>query len=144
MKKIFILIIVSLLITGCNNKKRENIYKEDETCDKPYTQKAGYSITDDGWIYVIENNFGCKGDYLSFDGYNMKYKKLENYYTRVHDQYGNITKDYSGYAALILTDSTKEYAEVKNIGKFLTEKKFSKSITKSDLEELKLEELNLL
>lgn len=150
MKKIgmFSLIIVSLLITGCSET---NEIKSEATEFPKYVSKCYISDIDyNGWFKYLcielskKNNnvkevadnyrFDESANYV-FDGINLKYKSLDEFYIPVYDENKNeISKVEAPYPSYSVSKKYRD--EVKKINKFLNDKKFKNEISLYDLKDL--------
>lgn len=130
--------IATLVIIGNVNANESNMNAENVS----YTsQKSIHDIKNDGWIYLFEinyqNNVNDKKLYI-FDGYNLKYDKLDGYYIPVIDSTTGkeVDRVIPNYITLGISEKYKE--DIKKISDFFNEKQFTNKITLKDLNSLNI------
>lgn len=127
------LIIAALFsLTACNGQKEKFKFN-----DKVYIEER-----DDGWFYVSNISTGKDSEedyyYYEYDAYNLKHKKLENYYIGVYDSQTGEKIDYATPVLPYLSLLPDTQADIKNIMDLFAEKKFVNKISETDLKELNL------
>ncbi len=149
MKKIMIILMVSLLLIGCSKVSENDITVS-------YVSKCVTKEKSDGWfeIFCIEplkkdqNLKEVKNNYVyndkttySFDGYNLKYKEIKDCYIPIYDKKGNEVGKVPTSVPSFAT--SKIYRnEIKEISSFFNTQKFKTKITLNDLEELKIKKID--
>lgn len=144
MKKILSILII--LLTSCSiiNGNTQNIW---------YSSFYYFEEQENGWRegFVIEIpkentkkdtgksilDINNEDTYIYFEGYNLKYSKINNCFVPVKDQNGNmIDKAYPRLINLAHDQTRRD--EVDQISTFFQSKRFSNSISIDDLKELDL------
>lgn len=149
MKKIMIILMVSLLLIGCSKVSENDITVS-------YVSKCVTKEKSDGWfeIFCIEplkkdqNLKEVKNNYVyndkttySFDGYNLKYKEIKDCYIPIYDKKGNEVGKVPTSVPSFAT--SKIYRnEINEISSFFNTQKFKTKITLNDLEELKIKKID--
>lgn len=144
MKKTLIIsaIILGLSMTGlfvANAENQKSDSMVDSTNEVLYTVKSVYDEKEDGWVYGFEIDYikDSNNRIYNFDGYNLKYKKLDGYYVALLDENNQEVGQLSSkYITLSISKYHKD--EVKMINQFFNEKKFDNVISISDLNELNI------
>lgn len=138
------LLVFMLLITGCGvEKKEENNYPG-------FASKCTTIDKTDGWFYffciqypktdksikTVKNNYDRSNAYsYVFDGFNLKYKKLDGYYVKISDKDGNeVGQIEPAFPSLSVSETQRD--EINEISDFFANKSFNKIISLTDLEDL--------
>lgn len=145
MKRKIILVLCIILLVGCEKKSES----------PEFVVKCSNKLGEDGWIKAFcisahkknSNTDRVKDNYVLnnetsyyYDGYNLKHRRLENYYIPEYDKYGNEVGKFESEPTL--SRSVFHRKDVKNITAFFEEKKFKSEITIDDLNDLKLERID--
>lgn len=107
-------------------------------------QKSFHDYVGDGWVYVFEIYYPQNNSqdilYL-FDGYNLKYKELEDCYVPIIDKKTNtiIDKIIPDYVTLSISEKYKD--DVKTITDYFNKKQYEKTISLEDLKELNTKQI---
>lgn len=149
MRKIMIIIMVSLLLIGCSKVSENNI-------TVTYVSKCVTKEKSDGWfeIFCIEplkkdqNLKEVKNNYVyndkttySFDGYNLKHKEIKDCYIPIYDKKGNeVGKVPTSVPSFATSKIYRD--EIEEISSFFNTQKFKTKITLNDLEELKIKKID--
>lgn len=129
-------IMTGLKVYAANNNEETKNYKY---------QQSIHDKRDDGWIYVFQIYYPeTKNDkkVYMFDGYNLKYKELENHYVPVIDKETQTEIDRIIPEYVTLSISNKYREDIKKIAEYFNEKQFSKKIVKEDLNDLNILEFD--
>lgn len=132
MKKIrigFMICAMLCLLVGCSKGDQS-----EENFVPTFLDKYSVREMDNGWVYFLVINYEHKDDdemfNISFDGRNIKYKSIEGIKgVPIVDEDGNAIT----YINKAMPDLSIYSAELKNIHDFLTEKKYTRTITTDDL-----------
>ena len=133
MKKIriiFIICVMFCLLTGCSKQD-----SSEEDFVPSFLDKYSVREMDDGWVYFLVINYEHKDDdemsNIFLGGRNIKYKSIEGMNgIPLVDENGNTIN----YVSRVMPDLSDVYsAELQNIHDFLTEKKYTRTITTDDL-----------
>lgn len=152
-KLFLLLIIIFLIVCGCNSSN----LNENENNTINFISKCSFRDGEDGWfkylcidvskknknINIIEDNyiFDDKVTYV-FDGINLKYQSIENYYIPIYDEEKNeIGRLSSNYPSLSISKELKD--EIKEINTYFNKYKFKNKITIDDLKSLNLTFINV-
>lgn len=106
-----------------------------------YSQRSVYDEKEDGWIYTFEIYYpdSDKEDNIyMFDGYNLKYKKLDGFYVPVIDRESGKVIDKITPEYITLSISEKYGEDIRKIVEFFNKKQFVKTISENDLNELNI------
>ncbi len=148
-EKIFIcLIFVILVLTIINiidqNKADDKLTIEDE--EEYIGTRDSLFQGNDGWyFFFVINSYGENGRTENvFDGFNLKYQKMEGYNILVYDYTGKNIKDRipttpSKSISEKTVNGKMERNEVFEISKYFDEKQFNREISEEDLNDLELE-----
>lgn len=148
MKRISIILVTifALLISGCSKNNEVNVEKTEmiKYVSKCYTSE----IDKDGWFKFLcielpkknKNSNETLDNYVynenvsyTFDGINLKYKTLDEYYIPIYDDNKNeISKVEAEYPSYSISKSYRE--DIKKINDFLNDKKFERKISIEDLD----------
>jgi hypothetical protein len=142
-----LLCIIFVLVNGVACKSETLPEKKDSTKEvnnknvKKYSKEVFIEKEDD-WIYYLHITKIENVDKMvfSFDGINLKYNKLDNYYVPVRDTEGNEIDRAEGFP--MLSRSAENRNEIKEINNFLNNKQFIEDISEKDLLELELKSVN--
>ena len=142
--KIIISITLSLALFLCSVigiKALTIVNEENGTVD--YTLKYAYNAREDGWydafkIYLKENG---KNQYM-FNGYNLKYEKMENCYIPVIDEKTGKVVDKIIPPGVSLATLEEYRNDINKINQYFTEKQFDKVININDVKELELDKIS--
>lgn len=148
-KILFLILVITLIIlitsvTLCNNTNKE---EKDNKINYDYGEKMAYIKKENGWYYYLYTN--TNNDYF-FDGCNLKYPDLENYYINIYKDRTEqeIVQKFKTFPTLSTSDNKKKNAtlmereEVEKIDDFFNNTSFSNIISETDLENLNLENFN--
>ncbi len=140
MKKMLLVILIGfelILITGCGNEKKEEL-PEINREDIKFYEMNSFLDKEDGWVYyfnIAQLSDGSFTNYL-FDGMNMKYRELENYYIPVFDkETGEEVERFKANSVTLSIDQVHR-EEFRRINDFFEDKAFIKEITMEDLADL--------
>ncbi len=139
----FVIGITTCIILGSNvNAEGNNL---SGRTIKYLSQKSLHVHEKDDWIYVFEIYYPEDNQdkimYL-FDGYNLKYEKMDDYYIPlINKETGEeIDKIIPNYITLSISKQYKE--DIRNITSFFNLKQFTKPITLKDLDDLKTKNID--
>ncbi len=150
MKIIFMIIVSLLYVTGCNKKVD---FDENLNSYPKFVSKCVTTDSDDGWFYYFciqypkknKNTKEVKNNYQKdnafsyvFDGFNIKYKKIDGYYIPIYDESGTEVGNIEP-AVPSLSVSSQMRNEIKKINDFFMKEDFNRIISEDDLDELELE-----
>lgn len=153
--KINILLFTSILIilSGCDRKiELEDTHKKEYPA---FVSKCVFNNETDQWFnyFCLElpkldtkkksgiNNYKFDDNAVYvFDGINLKYKQLDNYYIPIYDK-NNMEIGKTDAAFPSLSVSTFYREEVQAINNFFNEKQFSKEISLNDLAGLEISKI---
>ncbi len=118
-------------------KAEETKYEEES-----YTLKYAYNARDDGWYDAFKIYIKNDGNSVyNFNGYNLKYDKLDGYYIPVIDEHGNIVyKIDPPSPTLAYSDDYRD--DIKSINNLFNEKQFKSKISFDDIKDLNLTKLD--
>lgn len=148
MKKLILTCLVLLTIlcmgTGCEKTKKLPEPADEDTQEKlpdgHFEQRTSFMEKEDGWVYFIqedisyEDGVGQTDISYNFDGVNLKYANLEDYYVPVMED-GKEVDRLDGIPMLSLNKKYK--GELQEINQCLLEKKdMIGKLTEKDLAEL--------
>lgn len=127
-----LIISVLFLFAACNVQKEKFKFN-----DKVYIEER-----EDGWFYVSNISTGKDEEtdyyYYEYDAYNLKYKKLDDYYIRIYDSQTGEEKEGANPVLPYLSLLPDTQADIKNIMDLFAEKKFVNKISETDLKKLNL------
>ena len=147
-------IIFCFILSGCTNTEKDEQGTEKTPNGIQYVHQMVNNIAiekqEDGWYYFISieykkideksekivGNMDTIPNYVSFNGYNLKHKVMDNVYIPVIDKETGKEISQSKETMPALTTMQTVAKEAKGINDYLLEKKFSKSISLADLEDL--------
>lgn len=148
-KKIFVFLILIIIISTIINivaqhNTNSRLYLESE---EEYIGTRDATIQgNDGWYYFfVINNFGENGRTENiFDGYNLKYQRMDGYNIFVYDYTEkNIKQRIPTTPSKSISEKVKngimEGDEVVEISNFFNKKQFNREINEEDLIDLSLE-----
>lgn len=129
---IFFIIMINIisLATNINNNKQKEIKIN-------FIEKCSFKDLEDGWTYYVCLDYKTGDDSktinnATFDGVNLKYSTLEDYYITVTDENNNVIDKIS--ADLVsLSTGDKTSSDLLKINTFLESKHFNREITTEDL-----------
>lgn len=143
---IILTLVFVVLISGCGVKEKE---------DNTYPGFASNCSTidkEDGWFYffciqypkidksikTVKNNYDKSSAYsYVFDGFNIKYKKLDGYYIKISDNSGNeVGQIEPAFPSLSVSETLRD--EIKEISEYFNKKAFNKNIALKDIEDLNI------
>ena len=140
MKKVLYIFIAMFLmfgITGCDNEKKEEM-PEINRDDIKFYERNSFLDKEDGWVYYFHITLHDDGSFSNyhFDGMNMKYRELENYYIPVFDkETGEEVQRFTSSDVSLSIDQVHR-EEYQRINDFFEDKAFTKEITMEDLADL--------
>lgn len=141
------------LLTGCSTK--ENVIS-NQTPTTQFVDKEVTKEKEDGWVahlYIqvekkdkdsrqIEGNYDIhKIMNIYYDCVNLRYQKLTGYSIKELDDSGNEIGQFEDVIPTYSRARDKK-EDIKNINDFLTEKKFARTITLKDLDEVQCDSLD--
>ena len=136
--KIKLIMCISLAITilfsfsACNGQK--DLY---EFNDKVYIEER-----DDGWFYVSNLSIGKNEEsdyyYYEYDAYNLKHKRLDDYYIRIYDSETGEEKERATPVLPYLSLLPNAKSDIDNIMDYYANRKFTDKINAADLMDLDL------
>ena len=150
-KVIMFSFIFMICVSGCG--KSEVVPNTDSF--PGFVSKCALKDGTDEWLYLfcieylkldssskdVKNNYDSSTNANSyiFDGFNLKYKQLENYYIPVVNVLTGEEVDSVTPPLPSLSVSSKLRDEVEKINKFFATKKFTSNITLEDLKSLNIQ-----
>ena len=140
MKKMLLIILIGfglILITGCGAEKKEEL-PEINRDDIKFYERNSFLDKEDGWVYYFHITLHDDGSFSNyhFDGMNMKYRELENYYIPVFDkETGEEVQRFTSSDVSLSIDQVHR-EEYQRINDFFNDKCFTKEITMEDLADL--------
>lgn len=142
MKKI--MIICLLVLFGCSTTSDAiDTNKVPEDFDRPdFERTASFYDDESGWNYSLTIHYPDKKtneiDNVFFSGVNLKYIGLDGFNkVNVVDEEGNVI-DSINRTVPTLQSNELYNSELSIIHDFLTEKKFNRTITESDIEDISI------
>lgn len=107
MKKIILLIIITVLVTGCFGKNKYDI----DTCSQMSDQSAsGYKVSTN---YEIYSKNGIVDKVVISDVVNSKDKNILNFFKiQYENQYRNLNDKYGGYTYKVIIKDNKVISDV--------------------------------
>ena len=107
MKKIILLIIITVLVTGCLGKNKYDI----DTCTQISDQSAsGYKVSTN---YEIYSKNGIVDKVIISDVVNSKDKNILNFFKiQYENQYRNLNDKYGGYTYKVIIKDNKVISDV--------------------------------
>jgi hypothetical protein len=143
---------VAMLCFGCDSGKgiqktsdTQNNTDEIDTSESDQTEvswieKSAVLEKEDGWVYYMYVGYDAEMtelQYVTFNGYNEKYERIDGYNIPVYDDDGKTIIDEIE-AQPVLFRNKKYEADVDAIETYFTEQAFDEQITEDDLKTLQL------
>ena len=143
---ILILLIITIFITLLINQNKKTSHRVKPNTEVSFPQKVAFIEKEDGWVCSFKIEY-LKGSaipyYYGYDCDNFKYNELQEFIPKgqEYDEGGIFT--YTAGTNHPSYGYNKEYRkDLIAINSFFEDKKFTTTITKDDLADLKLEYIN--
>lgn len=151
---LFLLLICFFGIIGCSSK--DKIQGNEDYSYPQYVAKCATQDMEDEWIYSLclyypkidkniketAQNYNSDNIFsVVFDGYNLKYKKLDGFYIPVRDSDGMIIGQLDApIPSLSVSEELRD--EIKIINDYFNNKKFSSVIDDANLNDLRINKID--
>lgn len=141
-KTILIGVVSIMLLSICGLKLIKATAEETNGEKEIYSLKYAYNARADGWFDAFKIYIKNDGNSVyDFNGYNLKYDKLDGYYIPVIDENDEIIyKIDPPSPTLAYSDDYRE--DIKSINNLFNEKQFKNKITLDDVKNLNLTNLD--